>query len=147
MKRLLIIAALIGLAGSNGPRFTHPAQSPKDVAVNGAIKPKFVPPQPPLPAPNVLLPQFVVVTNTNHPPCWPNCTNVQVTRAWAGFTWQATNGRTFSTYLVVFSTNLGASYGGWTNIEEEIVPDGLTHTNGLPFDSKAPMKFYRLYCF
>jgi hypothetical protein len=83
------------------------------------VKVVFHPP----PIPNSPLPAAVtnevVVVSTNPP--------VAVRTNFA-FSWQATNGIGFTTYLVLSSTN---ARGPFTNVESQVTPDGLWHTNSF----------------
>lgn len=72
----------------------------------------------------------VTITNTNPPPL-PR-TNFSVA-------WMATNVKGFSTYIWLSSTN-----GRFTNVEAQVTPNGLPHTNTFPIDPKLPVKLYRL---
>lgn len=141
MKRLIVMM-LVGVAAGAGPHLTHPAQSPKDLAVNGPRKPMLVLPAPAVISPAVasmLVPAANAVVNTNRP---PYTNHPQLQRQWAGFEWQATNGRGFNTYLIIWS---GSITGPWTNVEQQVTPDGQWHTNGLPYDAAAKQKYWRLF--
>lgn len=136
------IILIVGVA-STGPHLTHPAQSPKDLAVNGARKPVLVVPATASLSPELsarLVPVGQAVVNTNRPPY----TNQPQLQPWGfGFVWQATNGRGFSTYLILHNTNSPA--GPWTNVVQQVEPDNLWHTNWIQFNPAVKQDFYKLF--
>lgn len=139
MKKLLLLTVFIGVAAS-GPKFTHPAQSPKDVVVNGARKPRLIAP-PVAPVSPALVPQFTGTTNTNHPPCWPNCTNYSTNPPVIGetvpfyFPWVSN-----AVWAVQVSTNLT----DWVTVTNQTNPvpwRSLWLTN--VYSKTGPQMFYR----
>lgn len=139
MKKLVVILALIGLAGAGRP--VKIARSPKDMATGATNRPVVVAPAPTL-TPSRLMPSLqALVQVTNRPPY----TNVpQLPRDWGGFWWVASNTPGVKGYLVLWSDDLTNKLG-YTNVLDRQLPDGKAHTNYYKFDKTVKARWFALF--